>query len=219
MSTTQIAPEFEFLIPKNDTSFPQINRVALNIPGFSVTNTNTSSGTYVTNTNKGIGLYIDGEFSLLNKNNITIYYKDFVFVNGIIRSNVGGINKILNIIKTTTDTTSDINYVIETYTVSYNDNLIGTLKIKSPIKFFGTNNPIYPFEKVDFLAAYNVENANDLTIQYFGASKQAPDKRVGTIDMTFNFECYNVNPNDNNVDSSNILIQETVLSCNLVKGS
>lgn len=190
------APQLDFYIPNSE--------FFINTPGFSAANVAQSA----TNFN-------DGMFYLLNKNSTTLYYKDFVLINGQIRSGyLTAINKIVTITQELTSTDETYTYIV--YSVKYRGKLLGYLTIRILSHFYDQpGRAIAPFENVRFAASFSAQNVGNLGQVYYGKTGTAPDRNVGTIDVNFFIECWDSNPNDT-AKIPNLLKQQVTVSVNIV---
>lgn len=190
------SPQLDFYIPNSE--------FFINTPGFSAANVAQSA----TNFN-------DGMFYLLNKNSITLYYKDIVLINGQIRSGyITAINKIVAINQELISNDETYTYVV--YSVKYRGKLLGYLTIRILSHFYEQpGRAIAPFENVRFSASFSAQNVGNLGQVYYGKTGTAPDRNVGTIDVNFFIECWDSNPNDTS-KIPNLLKQRVTVSVNIV---
>lgn len=200
VSTTIYEPEFNFYIPNSE--------FYINTPAVSVADVSKSA----TNFNDGI-------FYFMNKNNVPIYYNtlDITSANvsaDIVASNnqtrkksvfkptskirasfIESFNKVITVTKDTENITSDEVYTYVPFIVLYKGNRLGQIILRILNIYY--NNPgitVFPFESIPFAAAYISENVGNLAKLYYGKTIKTPNKNVGTIDFTFNFQYYDSNP-------------------------
>lgn len=221
VSTTIYEPEFSFYIPNSEF---YINTPAVSVSDITKSRTN----------------FNDSIFYFLNKNNVPLYYKSIditqpTITNDIVSSNaqianrsvfnpVGKIrasfvkssNKVIDVIKDETLITTDEAYTYIPFIVSYKGNRLGQIILRVLNIYY--NNPgimVYPFESIPFAASYVSDNVGDLDKLYFGKTVKSLNKNLGTIDFTFYFQYYDVNPFDT-TKTATLKYQPVVISLNTV---
>lgn len=207
-------PAFSFYIPNSE--------FYINTPSISVSDVSKSR----TNFN-------DGVFYFMNKNNTPIYYKDLVLGSTTI-SGLGGLSnssnnsafirasfinssdKLVTVEIDTVNITNDDMFTYIPYNVKYKGNGLGVLSLRILNTFY--NNPgitVFPFESVKFAASFIGLNTGNLSKLYYGRTIKSPDKNVGTIDFTYNFEYYVSNPLKTDT-TPDVYVLPMVISVNFV---
>jgi hypothetical protein len=163
-------PVFDFMIKKSDF---YIN----------------THGVSVTELSKSYTSYTDGLFYVLNKNSKPIYFNGLYLSSVRMRRETG--YPAISLVVSLNNTRVIGNYTYEDYSLKFRGQQIGELTISRLNKFVnGNNEMLNPFQSIEMSATYAVFNLNKLDIQYFGKSNLNPNRKKGTIDVTFNIKCF-----------------------------